>query len=63
MDTRRGIIDEPGNILGKLENIADLEIFEHGELIQIKSGWFQITKIDIPKQRLTLKPVPRPEKR
>jgi hypothetical protein len=62
MDTRRGVIDEQDEILKQLRDETDLEIFEHGEVVQVKSGWFEVTKVDIRKQRVTLKPIPRPTK-
>jgi hypothetical protein len=59
MDTETGEMD----IWEKMKDRdpMDLESFEHGETVQIKAGFFQITKIDLQKQRLVLKPIPRPE--
>ena len=38
-----------------------LESFEYGEIVQVKTGFFEVVKIRTEgKQRLTLKPVPAP---
>ncbi len=44
----------------KVVDPLNLESFEHGEIVQVKEGFFQVCKIDLRKQRLVLKPIPRP---
>lgn len=39
---------------------AKLKQWEYGERVEIKGCWFEVTKIDLQKQRLVLKPIPRP---
>lgn len=62
MDTRTGeLIDDPDKIRQALEDRpCDMEMFEYGEIVQVKTGFFEVCKIDTRKQRLVLEPIPRP---
>ena len=62
MNTRDGHLFDKESIFDELnENRpCDLETFSYGETVQVKSGFFELTKIDLQKQRLVLKPIPRP---
>lgn len=59
MDTRTGELMTEAK--AELRDPLDLEYFEYGEIVQIKSGFFEVCKIDLRRQRLVLKPIPRPE--
>ena len=58
MDTRTGELMTAEK--AELRDPMDLEYFEYGEVIQVKTGFFEVVKVDLRRQRLTLKPVPRP---
>ncbi len=62
MDTKSGEFFPGSKEAQALEVDArgDLETFEYGETVQIKSGYFEVCKIDLRGQRLILKPIPRP---
>jgi hypothetical protein len=62
MNTSEGTLyDDPDKMKQLLEeDPASVETFEHGEVIQVKDGFFEVVKVDIRKQRLVLKPVPKP---
>ena len=59
MDTETGEL-MPWN-KAKLRDPINLESFEHGETVQVKTGYFEVVKIDLHKQRIVLKPIPEPE--
>ncbi len=43
------------------EETADLHSISYGQRLHIpKLGWFEVTKINVAKQRLVLKPIPKP---
>ena len=58
MDTREGRFVPAEK--AKYIDPMDLELFEHGETVQVKEGFFEVCKIDLRGQRLILKPIPRP---
>ncbi len=58
---------ETGRFIDKSKDIdlavkaGTLEYFEYGEIVKVKTGFFEVVKIRTHgKQRLTLKPVPAP---
>jgi len=61
MDTESGrFIDKPMDI-DTADQKGTLESFEYGEIVQVKTGFFEVVKIRTQgKQRLVLKPVPAP---
>lgn len=62
MDTQKGqFIDKPADI-DAANKAGSLESFEYGEIVQVKTGFFEVVKISTSKQRLVLKPVPEPIK-
>ncbi len=61
MDTGSGeFISEAKVRLLDAQRPEDLESFEYGEVIQVKSGFFEVVKVDMRSQRLVLKPIPKP---
>ena len=60
MDTQSGRFIEKTTEILEAEAKDRLEFFEYGEVVQVKSGFFEVVKIDVRGQRLTLKPIPEP---
>jgi hypothetical protein len=68
MDIDKGRLHHPSDPkLAKLLDEQDttgqqlVEFFEVGEQVQVKGGWFEVTKIHTKtRQRIVLKPIPRP---
>ena len=60
MDTKAGELVDMNVQVGDLMP-PNLNRVEYGQKVEVKGvGHFEITKIDIKKQRLVLKPVPSP---
>jgi hypothetical protein len=59
MDTRRGTLhDDPVALSHALrERPGDVETFNHDEVVEVKTGFFLVAKVDIRRQRLVLKPI------
>jgi len=60
MDTRSGTLhhgDSKQLSQALRERPGDVETFEHEEVVQVKTGFFLVTKVDIRRQRLVLKPI------
>jgi hypothetical protein len=60
MDTDSGRFRDMPEGWEPSEDESNLVGWEWGERVQIKGGWFEVCKIDTRKQRLVLKPIPKP---
>lgn len=61
MDVREGTLHDDSRELREAlkERPLDVETFGYDEVVQVKTGFFQVVKIDIRCQRLVLKPISR----
>lgn len=60
MNTASGEFMPPEEIKKTQPDERKREFFAYGEIVQVKRGWFEVTKVDERRNRITLKGVPAP---